>query len=108
MKNIRMGVRVARDLQTAEHAVDAAMVATTTLIQTMLEARVDAHLAAEVGQSALTEIVTGLSRLNDVRQSVVAGHRALSEVAENQGIGWRMEGPLEEKVKPVAIVAQAA
>ncbi|WP_292035629.1 MULTISPECIES: hypothetical protein [unclassified Brevundimonas] len=108
MTNIRMGARVARNLQTTEHAVDAAMVATSCLIQTMLEARADARLAAEVGQVALSEMVSSLSQLNDVRQAVVAGHRALAEVADNQGIAWRLEGPLEEKVKPTAVVVSVA
>lgn len=103
MTNKHLGVRIARRLQTAEHAVDRAMVETTALIQAMIEARVEAGFAADVGQPALVTLVRGLSQLADARGTVVDGHEALAGVAERQGVRWRMEGPFEEKTKPAVV-----
>lgn len=100
MRNMQVGVRVARQVRTAEHAIDQAMIEVCRLIQTSLEGRVESRLAAEVGQSAIENIVAGLGQLATVRASVVAGHADLATVAEDHGIGWRMDGMGEDKVKP--------
>lgn len=103
MKNRHVGAGIARRLQTTEHAVDKAMVETSALIQAMIEGRKDAGFAADVGHAALLDIVRGLSQLADARGSVVQGHVGLASVASTQGIGWRLEGPLEEKTRPVLV-----
>lgn len=97
MRHTQVGFRVARQVRTAERAVDQAMIEVCKLIQTSLEGRVEARLAAEVGQSALEDIVAGLSRLATVRASVTAGHAGLAAVADDHQIGWRMEGMDETK-----------
>lgn len=97
MRNMQVGVRIARQVQTAEHAIDQAMIEVCKLIQTSLEGRVETRLAAEVGQSALEDIVAGLNQLAAVRGSVAAGHAGLSTVADEHQIGWRMDGMLEGK-----------
>lgn len=103
MKNKQVGVRIARRLQTTEHAVDKAMVETSALIQAMIEGRTDAGFAAEVGHPALLNMVRGLNQLAEARGAVVEGHVELAAVAAAQGVGWRMEGPLEEKTQPTAV-----
>lgn len=111
MKNMHVGVKVARQVRTAEHAIDQAMIEVCKLIQTSLEGRVEARLAAEVGQSALEDIVAGLDHLAKVRASVASGHAGLAEVAEGHAIGWRMEGMGEDKStpsKPTAVYPIAA
>lgn len=105
MKNRHVGVRIARRLQTTEHAVDKAMLETSALIQAMIEGRMDAGFAADVGQLALLNMVRGLSQLAEVRGTVIDGHQELAAVASAQGIGWYLEGPLEEKTNPVVIGA---
>ncbi|MFN7112192.1 MAG: hypothetical protein ACK4M2_11190 [Brevundimonas sp.] len=102
MRNMNVGVKVARQVRTAEHAIDQAMIEVCKLIQTALEGRVEARLAAEVGQAALEDIVTGLNRLATVRAAVAAGHAGLSMVADDHAIGWRLEGMGEDKSKPQA------
>lgn len=102
MRNMQVGVRVARQVRTAEHAIDQAMIEVCRLIQTSLEGRVESRLAAEVGQSAIENIVAGLGQLATVRASVVAGHADLAIVAEDHGIGWRMDGMGESKTTPLA------
>jgi hypothetical protein len=102
MRSMQVGLRVARQVRTAEQAVDQAMIEVCKLIQTSLEGRVEARLAAEVGQSALEDIVAGLNRLATVRAAVAAGHAGLAAIAEEHQIGWRMEGMGESKTKSVA------
>lgn len=100
MRNMQVGVRVARQVRTAEHAIDQAMIEVCRLVQTSLEGRVESRLAAEVGQSAIEHIIAGLGQLAAVRASVVAGHADLATVADVHGIGWRMEGMGESKTDP--------
>jgi len=101
MKNMHVGVRVARQVRTAEHAVDQAMIEVSRLVQTALEGRVEARLAAEVGQEALANMVRGLSQLAEVRSAVIASHCELAHVADDHQVGWHMDGAQENKtVKP--------
>ncbi|ALJ10203.1 hypothetical protein JL11_16985 [Brevundimonas sp. DS20] len=102
MKHMHIGVRVARQVQTAEHAIDNAMIEVCKLIQTSIEGRMEARVAAEVGQTALENIVNGLQGLTAVRASVAVGHAGLSVVADQQGIGWRLDGMGESKSDPKA------
>lgn len=102
MRNMQVGVRVARQVRTAEHAVDQAMIEVCKLVQASLEGRAEVRLAAEVGQSALEHIVQGLSQLATVRANIAAGHADLATVADDHQIGWRMDGPFEEKSRPNA------
>jgi len=108
MNNRHVGVRIARRLQTTEHAVDKAMIETSALIQAMIESRTDAGFAADVGHPALLNMVRGLSQLAEARGAVVQGHEGLAAVADAQNIGWRLEGPLEEKTRPAVVGAIVA
>ena len=111
MNNLKVGVRVARQVRNAEHAVDQAMIEVCRLVQTALEGRVEAQLAAEVGQSALANMVRGLSQLAEVRGAVIASHGELAQVADEPQVGWYLDGPRESKtestkgVMPFAIAA---
>ena len=110
MNNRHVGVRIARRLKTTEHAVDAAMIETTALIQAMIEARREAGFAASVGHPALLHIVQGLTRLAEARGAVVEGHEGLATVAAAHSIGWRLEGPFEGKdpPRPLLVVERTA
>lgn len=108
MTNLRTGARIARQLQTAEHAVDHAMVAASALLQAMLEGRREANLAAEVGHAQIVDVVGSLTHLSGARELVVRSHGGLAEIASELAIGWRMEGPYEEKIKPVLATPSAA
>lgn len=107
MTTLRMGARIARQLQTTERTVDSAMVATSALIQAMIEGRLEANLAAEVGHAELTDAVGALTRLADARTLVVRSHGGLGQVADTLGVVWRMEGPYEEKIRPAALTPAA-
>lgn len=108
MKNRHVSARIARRLQIAEHAVDKAMVETSALIQAMVEGRTEAGFAAEVGHPALLHMVRGLSQLAEARGAVVEGHGGLAAVATAHDMGWRLDGPIEDKPKPVVVGTIAA
>lgn len=97
MKRAQVGVRIARQIHTTEHAVDRAMVAASELLQAMLDGRRDAAVGADVGHAEISDVVASLAQLNGARGLVVRSHGGLAEVAEALGVAWRMEGGLEEK-----------
>ena len=85
MNHIRTGVRIARKIQDSEHAIDHAIIAVSAMIQTMVEGRLEAGVAAQTGHEALNHAVEGLARLNQVRGDVIAGHDVLKAVADAAG-----------------------
>ncbi|MBX9803509.1 MAG: hypothetical protein K2Y04_12185 [Caulobacteraceae bacterium] len=109
MKSRHVSARIARQLQTAEHAVDKAMIETSALIQAMIEGRSEAGFAAEVGHPALLNMVRGLTQLAEARGAVVEGHGGLAAVAAAHDMSWRLDGPLEDKPRPFVVeMTQAA
>jgi hypothetical protein len=99
------GVHIARQLRTAEHAVDNALAEMFRLGTRMIEGRKAANLAASVGQQSLTDVLSGLTALNTARMAAISAHAGLLEVADDQGIGWRLDGPTESKPVPGGGVA---
>lgn len=108
MKKHQTAARIARCLRDAEKDIDQACLSANALLQTMIEGRTAAGMAAEVGQDALEHIVSGLGALATARRQVVTGHSALLAVAEAKNLVWRFDGPLEEKTTPPGVVALRA
>lgn len=100
MKRAQVGARIARQIQTTEHAVDRAMVEASELLQTLLDGRRDAAVGADVGHAEISDVVASLAQLNDARGLVVRSHGGLSQVARALGVSVRMEGPMEQKSPP--------
>jgi hypothetical protein len=94
------GLQIARQLRTAEHAVDNALAEMFRLGARMVEGRKAANLAAAVGQESLAEVVQGLSALTAARRSAIAAHGGLLDIADEHGVGWRLDGPTESKPVP--------
>lgn len=92
-----MGARIARKIQTTEHAVDRAMVAASELLQAMLDGRREAAVGADVGHEEISDVVASLAQLNGARGLVVRSHGGLAQVADKLGVAWRLSGPHEEK-----------
>lgn len=101
MKRAQVGVRIARQIHTTEHAVDRAMVAASELLQALLDGRRDAALGANVGHAEISDVVASLAQLNGARGLVVRSHGGLAQVAEDFGVSWRSGGPYEEKKPPL-------
>lgn len=99
MKQIRSAARIARHIQQTERAVDQAILDANALLVAMIEARREGNFAAEVGQDALEDVARTLKTLMEARGAIVSGHGNLAKVAKDLAIEWRMDGPLEEKVR---------
>lgn len=100
MKRAQVGVRIARQIHTTEHAVDRAMVAASELLRAMLDGRRDAAVGADVGHAEISDVVASLAQLNGARGLVVRSHGGLAQVADTLGVSWRMDGGMEQKGPP--------
>lgn len=107
MKRAHVGVRIARQIYTTEHAVDRAMVAASELLQAMLDGRREAAVGADVGHAEISDVVASLAQLNGARGLVVRSHGGLAQVADTLGVSWRFGGPYEDKI-PAARTPLAA
>lgn len=99
MKQIKSAARIARQIRQTEAAMDQTILNANALLAAMIEARLEARLAAEVGQQALDNVVRGIKAMIDARGAIASGHGDLAKLADDHAIEWRMDGPLEEKVK---------
>lgn len=99
MRQIKSAARIARQLRETEAAMDQAILRANALVTAMIEARIEGRLAAEVGQGALDNVVHGIKAMSEARGAIARGHGDLAKVADDLAIEWRMDGPLEEKVK---------
>lgn len=98
-------VKAARAVRTVEHTIDDALVHGADYLARLINGRRQHNLAAEVGHDAIRASIEALSHLGSARDAQVRSHAALGQVAEAQGIGWHLAGPLEEKIKPPAAIA---
>ncbi len=99
MKQIRSAARIARQIQQTEKAMDQTILEANALLSAMIEARREGNFAAEVGQNALEDVAQTIKTLMDARGAIVSGHSNLAKLAGDLAIEWRMDGPLEEKVR---------
>lgn len=99
MRQIQSAARIARQLRTSEVAIDQAILDANALIGTLIATRREERFAAEVGQDALSEVVRSIEALMQARGAMVAGHARLAKIAEDLAVEWRMDGPLDEKIK---------
>jgi hypothetical protein len=88
MLNVRMKAArtVAADLQGFEKALDEALTLGSLLQATMIKSRLEAKLAAEVGQEALESVAKTLTLMVDARRQIVAAHGGLKQVAGDIGV----------------------
>lgn len=103
MKQIRSAARVARKVQQTEAAIDQSILETTALIAGIIEASREGHLAAEVGQGAIANMIVGLQAMATARGAIANGHADLAQVADDLAIQWRMDGPLVQKIKGATV-----
>jgi hypothetical protein len=99
MRQIKSAARIARHIQQTEKKMDETILEANALVSALIEARFEGRLAAEVGHEALDDIVRGLKAMTEARGAIASGHGALAKVAKDLSIEWRMDGPLDEKIK---------
>ena len=79
--------RLAGQLFSTEEAVDNSLALLGELIAAMPRARLEARLAAAVGQDALDLVLEAARGLAGARKSLIAAHGALASAAAEVGLG---------------------
>ena len=92
-----LGVLAARHLRDAEQQADESIAAKLALAQLLVTRRSGAGFAAAVGQEALAELARGIVLSVEARGALVKAHEGLRQAADEFGVPWRLEGPLEDK-----------
>lgn len=103
MRQIKSAARIARQIQQTEKAMDETILRANALVSAMIEARLEERFAAEVGHEALEDIIRGLTAMTQARGAIASGHANLVKVAEDLAIEWRMDGPLDEKIREMPL-----
>ncbi len=96
---------VAQRLFAAERAIDLAVVSIAELNAALPAARLDAHLAAEIGQDALASSAEAMMLAAQTRQQIVATHSRLKLASDSIGLsevsfGDGLKAPSAEVQEP--------
>lgn len=87
---------VAGDLYATERAVDAAITQATTLVQSMIGARVALAVSPVAGAGSQSKAMEAISALGVARDAVVACHAELQKDHRKMGWGVYAVGPLDK------------
>lgn len=110
MKHNDIGFTVARQVRATEIAFDRAIAEAGQLITLMANGRIDARLAAVVGQDALVGVTTALSGMAGARGNLVFAHGELARSADSLAIPYAIAGPEMKPAddKPVGTILRVA
>jgi len=86
MKRRIVAEQLAGQLFTTEEAVDTTLALMGDLIAAMPRARLEAGLAAGVGQQAVDHVLEAASGMAHARRSLIAAHGALAEAKDQVGL----------------------
>ncbi len=98
-------------LHATERAIDAAVMEAAAFVASMPRARMEANIAAEVGQAAIERSAAAFAALIEARREIVAAHLELSAVKDLIGLrtvalgGMHNKGP---KGHGLSVVENAA
>jgi hypothetical protein len=98
----KAGQDIANCLMAAEAAIDQALASAATLAAAMPTARLEAGVAAEVGQEAMEFAAKTCAALFEARASVVATHKELEKTKTAVGLRAVSFGGLVEKPRSIA------
>lgn len=87
---------VAGDLHATEKAVDAAITASTTLVQSMIGARTLLKVSPVSGAVAQAKAMETIAALSAAREAIVACHAELQKDHRRQGYGVYAVGALDK------------
>lgn len=88
------GARVARQLMSAEDALDATLGETGKLLASMCQARVSSKLPAIAGRRAITGLTETVIALEAARRGILDVHDGLAEVRDAYGVAVTAAGVL--------------
>jgi hypothetical protein len=86
MKRRIVAERLANHLFNTEEAVDTTLALMGDLIAAMPRARLEAGLAAGVGQQAVDRVLEAASGMATARRSLIAAHEALAQAKDQIGL----------------------
>jgi hypothetical protein len=98
----KAGQDIANCLIAAETAIDQALASAATLAAMMPKARLEAGVAAEVGQEAMEFAAKTCASLFEARASVVATHKELAKTRDAVGLRAVNFGGLMPKASDLA------
>jgi len=87
---------VAGDLYATEKSIDAAITASTTLVQSMIGARTMLGVSPVAGSAAQTKAMEAIAALSAAREAIVACHEELQRAHRRQGYGVYAVGALDK------------
>jgi hypothetical protein len=97
------GARVARQLMSAEDALDTTLGETGKLLASMCEARVSQKLPAVAGRKAIAGLADAVSALEAARRGMLDVHEGLAEVRDAYGLEVSAAGVLPKPGEDTAI-----
>lgn len=77
---------IAKSLRPSEDSLDASILHNAQLVISIVEARLETGVAAEVGHDAFMSASAGLSALSEARDHLVACHQQLAATRDTQGL----------------------
>jgi hypothetical protein len=104
-KNVA-ATKVASRLFAAEAAIDAAMMETSKLLETMVQARREVNIAVPALDVAEARVAEAIAALAQTRRATVAAHGAMANVERKYGIQHTATGG-QSKNPPSAISDEA-
>lgn len=99
MQNLT-GARLAKQLFSAEDALDRTLSETAKLIASMCDARLSERLPAIAGQRAIARATEALSALERARRSVLETHEDLAALKREYGFELHAAGVLHKPDAP--------
>jgi hypothetical protein len=93
---------IAKNLRPSEDIIDASILRNVQLVASIIEARLETGVAAEVGHDAFMSASAGLAALRRARDHVVNCHRQLAATRDSQGLSPHAVGCTLDKVLPKA------
>jgi hypothetical protein len=96
MDRIEVVEGLAAELYASEAAVDAAIVRTTALVQSLIEARANLSMSAVVASGSQTKMMETLAALGQAREAIVAAHAEMQKDHRKMGWGTFAAGPMNK------------
>ena len=106
-RKIQAGRQIAKTLLPSENAIDTSIVAGANLLIAIVQGRLDAGVAAEVGHDAYLSAAAGIAALTDARNHVITCHQHLAATRESMQFSEQDLGCSITKLRSTAAVETA-
>lgn len=107
MNRTMIATEVARDLTSAEEAVDAALAQSVRLLRRMMDARRELGLPVGAGEPALKSVIAAVSSLGEAQRDMTRSHGDLQALQRDLGLPSVAFGPLIKPGEDVETIKRA-